>query len=71
MAEVAGIVRLGEKKRGKRIIYDPAGGRRTAGPIGEEREHQVPPGKHLRVHTGDCVKEGDGWCSARWCRTTS
>src|SRR5205085_12310376 len=27
--------------------------------IGEEREHQVPPGKHLRVHTGDRVKEGD------------
>ena len=58
MAEVAGIVRLGEKKRGKRTIYvqpvDDAGK-----PIGEEREHQVPPGKHLRVHTGDRVKEGD------------
>src|SRR4029078_3216983 len=23
------------------------------------REHQVPPGKHLRVQTGDRVKEGD------------
>ena len=58
MAEVAGTVRLGEKKRGKRTIYiqpvDDAGK-----PIGEEREHQVPPGKHLRVHTGDHVKEGD------------
>ncbi len=58
MAEVAGIVRLGEKKRGKRLIYvqpvDEAGR-----PVGEEREHQVPPGKHLRVHTGDRVKEGD------------
>src|SRR6516162_5065013 len=58
MAEVAGKVILGEKKRGKRIIYvepmDDAGK-----PIGEEREHQVPHGKHLRVHTGDYVKEGD------------
>ncbi len=58
MAEVAGTVRLGEKKRGKRTIYiqpvDDAGAK-----IGEEREHQVPPGKHLRVHTGDRVKEGD------------
>ena len=52
------MVRLGEKKRGKRIILvqpvDDAGK-----PIGEEREHQVPHGKHLRVHTGDYVKEGD------------
>jgi DNA-directed RNA polymerase subunit beta' len=58
MAEVAGIVRLGEKKRGKRIIWvqpvDDAGKS-----IGEEREHQVPHGKHLRVHTGDYVKEGE------------
>ncbi len=58
MAEVAGVVRLGEKKRGKRTIYvqpvDDAGK-----PIGEEREHQVPPSKHLRVHAGDRVKEGD------------
>src|SRR5205823_3396193 len=58
MAEVAGKVRLGDKKRGKRIIWvqpmDDAGS-----PIGEEREHQVPHGKHLRVHTGDYVREGD------------
>jgi DNA-directed RNA polymerase subunit beta' len=58
MAEVAGIVRLGEKKRGKRLIFvqpvDDAGK-----PVGPEIEHQVPPGKHLRVHTGDRVKAGD------------
>jgi DNA-directed RNA polymerase subunit beta' len=58
MAEIAGRVRLGEKKRGKRIIWvqpvDDSGK-----PVGEEREHQVPHGKHLRVHTGDYVKEGD------------
>jgi DNA-directed RNA polymerase subunit beta' len=58
MAEVAGMVRLGEKKRGKRMIYvQPTDDSNK--PIGEEREHQVPPGKHLRVHTGDRVKEGD------------
>src|SRR5437588_1952265 len=28
-------------------------------PVGVEREHAVPHGKHLRVHTGDYVKEGD------------
>src|SRR5262249_12219505 len=52
MAEVAGRVRLGEKKRGKRIIWvQPIddGGKS----VGEEREHQVPHGKHLRVHTND------------------
>jgi DNA-directed RNA polymerase subunit beta' len=58
MAEVAGIVRLGEKKRGKRTIYvQPVD--ENGRPVGEEVEHQVPPGKHLRVHTGDRVKEGD------------
>lgn len=58
MAEIAGLVRLGEKRRGKRSILvqpvDDAGK-----PIGEEREHLVPHGKHLRVHTGDYVREGD------------
>src|SRR5262249_24049993 len=28
-------------------------------PVGIEREHIVPHGKHLRVHTSDYVKEGD------------
>jgi DNA-directed RNA polymerase subunit beta' len=58
MAEISGKVRLGEKKRGKRIIWvqpmDDQGR-----PLGEEVEHQVPHGKHLRVHTGDYVREGD------------
>src|SRR5437763_15183363 len=58
MAEVAGQVRLGEKRRGKRPIYvQPVDdqGRST----GEEKEHLVPPGKHVRVHGGEHVKEGD------------
>jgi DNA-directed RNA polymerase subunit beta' len=58
MAEVAGVVKLGERKRGKRTIYiqpvDEQGRR-----VGEEVAHQVPPGKHLRVQNGDRVKEGD------------
>jgi DNA-directed RNA polymerase subunit beta' len=58
MAEVAGIVRLGEKRRGKRsIMVQPVDEMGKA--VGEEREHLVPHGKHLRVHTGDYVKEGD------------
>ena len=58
MAEVAGKVRLGRKKRGKRVIYvQPVDDEDKT--VGVEREHQVPHGKHLRVHTGDYVKEGE------------
>jgi DNA-directed RNA polymerase subunit beta' len=58
MAEIAGIVRLGEKRRGKRsILIQPVDDKGHN--VGEEREHLVPHGKHLRVHTGDYVKEGD------------
>jgi DNA-directed RNA polymerase subunit beta' len=58
MAEIAGIVRLGEKRRGKRsIMIQPVDEQGKS--VGEEREHLVPHGKHLRVHTGDYVKEGD------------
>src|SRR5205807_2723038 len=58
MAEIAGKVRLGEKKKGKRIIIVEAMDDHGK-PVGVEREHAVPHGKHLRVHTGDYVKEGD------------
>jgi DNA-directed RNA polymerase subunit beta' len=58
MAEVAGVVRLGEKRRGKRsIMVQPVDDKGKS--IGEEREHLVPHGKHLRVHTGDYVREGE------------
>src|SRR6202035_1973829 len=57
MAEIAGKVRLGEKKRGKRSII-VEGVDDHGKPVGVEREHAVPHGKHLRVHTGDYVKEG-------------
>lgn len=58
MAEVAGMVRLGEKRRGKRsIMIQPVDDQGKS--VGEEREHLVPHGKHLRVHTGDYVREGE------------
>ncbi len=58
MAEVAGLVRLGEKRRGKRsIMIQPVDEQGRS--VGEEREHLVPHGKHLRVHTNDYVREGD------------
>src|SRR5262249_54153035 len=58
MAEIAGIVRLGEKRRGKRsILIQPVD--EQVKPIGPERDHLVPHGKHMRVHTGDYVKAGD------------
>jgi DNA-directed RNA polymerase subunit beta' len=58
MAEVAGVVRLGEKRRGKRsILIQPVDDQGKS--VGEEKEHLVPHGKHLRVHTNDYVREGD------------
>ncbi len=58
MSEVAGMVRVGDKKRNKRLIYvQPID--ENGKSFGDEREHQVPPGKHLRVQSGDRVKEGD------------
>lgn len=60
MAEVAGIVELGDKKRGKRLIFvhpvDEEGKRRSDA---EPYRHEVPSGKHLRVRTGERVKAGD------------
>jgi DNA-directed RNA polymerase subunit beta' len=52
MAEIDGIVELGDKRRGKRVIVvrDPE--------TEEEREHVVPLTKHLRVHTGDRIRAG-------------
>jgi DNA-directed RNA polymerase subunit beta' len=58
MAEVAGRVELGEKRRGKRsILVQPLDDENQ--PIAEKKEHLVPHGKHLRVHGNEFVKEGD------------
>jgi len=58
MAEVRGKVRIGDKKRGKRLVWvqpETEDGKI----VGEEKEHQVPAGAIPRVHTGEYVKEGD------------
>ena len=56
IAEVDGEVEiLAEKKRGKRTII-------VRSESGIEREHLVPQGKHLLVHSGDLVKAGQALC---------
>ncbi|MBA4067842.1 MAG: DNA-directed RNA polymerase subunit beta', partial [Isosphaera sp.] len=59
MAEVSGKVRVGEKKRGKKLVYvEPQTD--DGKPTGDaEKEHQVPAGAILRVHDGEYVKAGD------------
>jgi DNA-directed RNA polymerase subunit beta' len=52
ISEIDGTVELGEKRRGKRTII-------VANEAGQNVEHLVPVGKHLRVHRGDRVKAGD------------
>ena len=59
MAEIAGLVRLGETQPRQTLDHRSSRWTTTASTVGEEREHLVPHGKHLRVHTGDYVKEGD------------
>jgi DNA-directed RNA polymerase subunit beta' len=57
MAEIDGVVELGDKKRGKRtIIIRALGGK---GEVLEEMQHSVPQGKHLRVHKGDEIRAGE------------
>src|SRR5207253_11313751 len=55
MAEIAGKVHLGEKRRGKRaILIQPVDDQGR--PVGDKQvEHLVPHGKHLRVHGNDYV----------------
>jgi DNA-directed RNA polymerase subunit beta' len=52
ISEIDGAVELGEKRRGKRSII-------LKNESGQEIEHLVPIGKHLRVHRGDHVRAGD------------
>jgi DNA-directed RNA polymerase subunit beta' len=58
MAEVSGVVRQGDKKRGKRTVYVQQlddSGKAT----GREIEHSIPPGQNLRVHDSEYVRAGD------------
>jgi DNA-directed RNA polymerase subunit beta' len=58
MAEISGEIEIGDRKRGKRIVWIQA--KDEAGkPLGNPKEHQVPHGKQLRVHTGEYVKAGE------------
>ena len=52
MSEIDGLVELGEKKRGKRIL-------RVRSEMGIEKEHLIPQGKHLLVHNSDRVRSGE------------
>jgi DNA-directed RNA polymerase subunit beta' len=52
IAEVDGVVKFGEIKRGKREIY-------VYPEEGEAQLYEVQAGKHLRVHEGDKVRAGD------------
>ena len=53
IAEIDGKVEiLEEKRRGKRIVI-------VRNEAGIEREHQVPHGKYMKVHTGSRVRAGD------------
>ena len=58
MAEVSGKVRIGDKKRGKRLVWIQ---RETddGKSIGDEKEHQVPAGGQLRVQEGEYVRVGE------------
>ena len=58
MAEVSGKIRIGDKKRGKKLVWiQPETEEGTS--IGTEREHQVPASAQLRVQNGEFVKVGD------------
>ena len=59
MAEVNGKVRIGDKKRGKRLIWIQPEDPETGKLLGEEKEHQVPAGSQPRVHAEEFVKAGD------------
>jgi len=53
LAEITGKVELySDKRKGKMTI-------RVIAESGEEFDHHVPQGKHLRVHAGDYVTAGD------------
>ncbi len=54
LSEIDGIVEIGDKKRGKRVV------RVSNVDADITKEYLIPQGKHLRVHTGDPIKKGEG-----------
>jgi DNA-directed RNA polymerase subunit beta' len=59
IAEVDGVVKFGEIKRGKREIFVFPVDAEGAAKAEEPRLYEVGAGKHLRVHEGDKVRAGD------------
>jgi DNA-directed RNA polymerase subunit beta' len=60
LARIPGVVRLGEKKRGKRTIYiTPIDEKGQPIPGAPEEEHIVPGNMPVRVQHGERVKAGD------------
>ncbi len=59
IAEVDGVVKFGEIKRGKREIFVFPVDAEGAAKAEEPRVYEVGAGKHLRVHEGDRVRGGD------------
>jgi DNA-directed RNA polymerase subunit beta' len=53
MSEIDGRVEIGEKMRGKRLI------KVIPEKEGVPKEYLIPPGRHLRVYTGDFVRAGE------------
>ncbi|RME75410.1 MAG: DNA-directed RNA polymerase subunit beta', partial [Planctomycetota bacterium] len=51
LAEIDGVVHMGEKKKGKRVIV-------IKNESGMEVEHLIPRGKHILVAKGDYVQSG-------------
>ncbi len=52
LSEIEGVVELGEKRRGKRTVI-------VRNESGMTHEHLIPPGRYMRVHAGDYVRNGD------------
>ena len=59
MAEVAGTRPLGREAPRQTLRHRFSPSTTRANRVGDEHEHLVPHGKHLRVHASDYVKEGD------------
>ena len=58
MSQVSGSVRIGDRKRGKVMVYvQPVDA--NGKPMGNEVEHQIPPGRPMRVQADEFVVAGE------------
>ncbi len=70
MAEVGGVVRLGERKRGKRTIYIQPVDDQGEGPA-RRSSTSSRRASMFAWPTTTASRPATGWCSGRWCRTRS